>query len=173
MIVLNMFAGPGTGKSTTAAGVFAELKHRGRRAELVTEVAKEMCYDRLPHPFDQRVILREQYRRLDRLRGQVDVVVSDAPLLFGLIYATGDTDTPAFKADVRERFHEFENLNFFLNRVKPYATYGRTQDESEARALDGVIKQLPVVFARSLDADRHAVQVIANDYEIYERICAQ
>ena len=85
MIVVNLLAGPGTGKSTTAAGTFAELKHRGHRVELVTEVAKEMCYEGVPHPFDQRYILTEQRHRLERLVGQVDIVISDAPLIFGLI----------------------------------------------------------------------------------------
>ncbi len=34
-IVINFFAGPGSGKSTTAAGVFFTLKTAGQKAELV------------------------------------------------------------------------------------------------------------------------------------------
>ena len=40
-LVVNLFAGPGTGKSTVAAQIFAHLKWQGFSCELVTEFAKE------------------------------------------------------------------------------------------------------------------------------------
>jgi hypothetical protein len=47
MKVINLWAGPGAGKSTTAAGLFL-MKLTGRRVELVTEYAKEVVYDQDP-----------------------------------------------------------------------------------------------------------------------------
>jgi len=38
--VINLFAGPGAGKSTTAAGLFAEMKRANVDVELVTEYVK-------------------------------------------------------------------------------------------------------------------------------------
>lgn len=40
-LVVNLFGGPGSGKSTGAAYVFARLKMLGYNAELVTEFAKD------------------------------------------------------------------------------------------------------------------------------------
>jgi hypothetical protein len=39
-VVVNLFGGPGTGKSTTASGVFYHLKRDNRNVELVQEYAK-------------------------------------------------------------------------------------------------------------------------------------
>lgn len=40
--VINLIGGPGSGKSTTAAGLFFRMKSMGVRCELVTEYAKEL-----------------------------------------------------------------------------------------------------------------------------------
>ena len=45
MKVINIFGGPGTGKSVTAAKLFAELKIQNKNCELITEYAKELVYD--------------------------------------------------------------------------------------------------------------------------------
>jgi len=163
--VINLLGGPGTGKSTTAAGTFAELKHRGRlKAELITEYAKELCYEKSPLITNQRAILDEQYRRQARLVGQVDVAITDGPLIFGLVYADRHARI-SYLNDVVDRFDEFDNLNVFLRRVKPYAKYGRLQDEAEARELDVKIQQLPLSIHHVIDADRNAAVKIADIIE--------
>ena len=43
--VISLFAGPGAGKSTAAAGLFNLMKCKGESCELVTEVAKGMTYE--------------------------------------------------------------------------------------------------------------------------------
>ena len=40
MKVINLFAGPGAGKSTTAAGLFHLMKIAGMNVELVTEFSR-------------------------------------------------------------------------------------------------------------------------------------
>jgi len=42
---INIFGGPGAGKSTTAALLFAEMKSGGFKVELVTEVAKDFVWE--------------------------------------------------------------------------------------------------------------------------------
>ena len=39
-------------------------------------------------------------------------------------------------------FHEFENLNYFLKRKKPYNPIGRNQTKDEAIHLDDKIKHM-------------------------------
>ena len=41
---VNIFAGPGAGKSTLAAGLFWYMKQRGEKCELVREFAKELVW---------------------------------------------------------------------------------------------------------------------------------
>jgi len=43
-LIVNLWAGPGTGKSTTASVVFHMLKVAGIKCEYVTEFAKELAY---------------------------------------------------------------------------------------------------------------------------------
>ena len=45
MIVVNLFAGPGSGKSTTCAGVFAKLKLAGVNCEMALEYAKDKVWE--------------------------------------------------------------------------------------------------------------------------------
>ena len=41
-----------------------------------------------------------------------------------------------------DSFNAFDNFNFFVNRVKPFVTVGRSQTEAEARELDDRIWSL-------------------------------
>ena len=134
--VINLFGGPGAGKSTTAAGLFVELKHRDIKCELVTEYAKDMTYEKR-HAIlaDQLYMLAKQNRRVSRLNGVVDYIITDSPLIIGLMYTPIDYYS-AFAPLVWEVFDSYRNINFYLNRKKAYQTYGRNQTETEARQID-------------------------------------
>jgi len=43
-IVVNLFAGPGAGKTTTMAGLFSKLKLDNIVCEMATEFAKELTW---------------------------------------------------------------------------------------------------------------------------------
>jgi len=88
MLVINIFGGPGVGKSTLAAEVFAHFKKNKLNIELVTEYAKDLVWEERNNILkDQLYILAKQNRRLERLRNKgIDVVVTDSPLLLGKIY---------------------------------------------------------------------------------------
>lgn len=164
-LVVNLFGGPGTGKSTTAAGVFSELKQRGFNAELVTEYAKDRVWDKHFAALDNQIyIFGKQYHRIHRLLGQVEVIVTDAPLLLSLYY--GDKNTPeSFKQLVRDIHGRLINMNVFLNRKKEYNPVGRMQTEEQARDVDGYLGKIldseKVNYIR-VDADRSAINKIAD-----------
>lgn len=44
-MVVNLFAGPGTGKSTGAAYIFSKLKMKGFDCEYVSEFAKDKVWE--------------------------------------------------------------------------------------------------------------------------------
>ena len=136
MFVVNLYGGPGTGKSTTAAGVFSGLKMRGCNVELVTEVAKDLVWgERMFDLSNQILVFGEQYHRLFRLKGKVECIITDSPLFLSVVYGENETDT--FKALVQEKYNEFENVDIFLEREKEYNPIGRTQKtEEEAVEVD-------------------------------------
>ena len=139
--VINMYAGPGAGKSTTAAGLFFKMKSQGYSVELVTEYAKDKVYEgHLGCLEDQMYIFGKQQRRLTRLRGHVEWAITDSPLILSILYNKDLSET--FNTLVLETFEKYINYNFFIERVKEYKQIGRTQTELEAIALDKVLFDL-------------------------------
>ncbi len=143
--VVNFFGGPGSGKSTFCAGVFAALKWLNVCCEMSLEYAKDLVWSNDLHTLEnQYYVFAQQQHRLYRLYGQVDIVITDAPLLNTLIYdAPKRTRTQAaFTELVLAEHDSYDNLNFFIERHKPYQAKGRLQTEKEAVALDDEIRTM-------------------------------
>ena len=156
-IVVNLFGGPGIAKSTTAAGVFSLLKMHDVDCEYVPEFAKDLVWEKRDQSLKNQIyIFSKQYHRMWRVNGQVDVIVTDSPLLFTLIYANA-TDGKSFKKMAVEEFNSFNNLNFLLYRTKPYNPNGRYQDEDQARNLDITIEKM-------LIEQKQSYNTIAGDF---------
>jgi hypothetical protein len=140
-IVVNLFAGPGTGKSTSCAQIFSELKWMGINCEMAREFAKDKVWEESFKVLDDQVyIFGKQQHRMKVLIGQVDVIVTDSPILLSVIY--DKTGNKNFKSLVFDIHNEFENINIFLEREKPYNPKGRVQNENKAKILDDQIKDL-------------------------------
>ena len=139
VLVVNLFGGPGTGKSTNAALLFGKLKIAGVNAELVTEYAKDLTWEKRHNALGfQPYVTFKQAWRVARLRDEVEVIVTDSPFLLGLVYP-GFGSTPSFEHCVVEIYDLFHNYNVFLSRESashPYNPSGRKQSESQARQLD-------------------------------------
>lgn len=139
--IINLFAGPGAGKSTAASALFSLMKAHGEHVELVTEYAKDLVWDKARMD-NQLAILGKQDKRLHRLVGNVDYVITDSPLLLGAIYIEKGSrfDNADFRNTVRWAFNSYDNINFFLRRLPNYDPRGRNQGSiAEAVALDDSI----------------------------------
>jgi guanylate kinase len=135
-LVVNLFAPPGSGKSTTAAGIFYLLKIKGLNCELVSEYAKDKTWEESFNVLNNQLyLLGKQHHRLFRLLNKVDVIITDSPLFMQQIY-TKDNVLDDF---IKYEFSKFNNLNFYINRVKPYNPKGRNQTENESDVLGGEI----------------------------------
>lgn len=140
-LVVNLFAGPGAGKSTTAAGIFFELKTRGVNCELAAEYAKDLVWEERHATFrDQIYLFAKQYHRIFRLLGQVDVIITDCPILLSPVYDYEKRET--FEKLVVEEHRKMWTYNTFITRKKAFNPKGRIHGFDEAKALDCAIADM-------------------------------
>ena len=109
-LIVNIFGGPGAGKSTTMAGVFSQLKRLDIDCEQVTEFAKDLVWEDRQETFkDELYIFAKQAHRLFRVNGKVDVIITDRPLILTNLYAENNSELCALCLS------EFNKYNNFLN----------------------------------------------------------
>lgn len=143
MKVINLFAGPGAGKSTTAAGLFFLMKNKGYNVELITEFAKDLTWENRNKTLENQIyVFAKQYHRLYRLENKVEYVITDSPLLLSLIYSKTDYFNGTFANLVKEVWNEYINYSFFIERIKEYKQIGRSQDEEGAKKIDLTVLNL-------------------------------
>lgn len=162
MKVINLFAAPGSGKSTTGAGLFFKMKIARKSVELVTEYAKDLTYEGLIGLVDQYRIFAEQERRQRRLIDHVEWAITDSPLPLSLIYASPER-LDEMRDVVLNRFDTYDNYNFFIRRTKPYWKVGRNQTEEEsdilATRIRGMLDDHDIGYVE-VDGDETAPDVI-------------
>jgi nicotinamide riboside kinase len=142
MKVINLYGGPGTGKSTTAADLFALMKWKNMNVELVNEYAKELAWEkRFDILEDQLYITAKQNRKLTRINNQVEWAITDSPLLLALAYAKPNYLPNHFRELIKEVYDTYNNINILLIREKPYHANGRYQSEEQARSIDGWVRK--------------------------------
>ena len=138
MKVINLWGAPGSGKSTTAAGLYYKMKVNNDKVELIHEYVKDLIWeDHLSVLEDQNYIFANQNRMLKRLEGKVDYVITDSPIPLSTYYVNDKyiKERPSFKAMVWEEFNNYENINFYLLKDHEYQEYGRLHNEKEAENI--------------------------------------
>lgn len=149
--IINLYGGPGTGKSTSAAYLYYLLKKNGTNVELVREYVKDWAWEgRKISTYDQIYFLGKQVRRESMLYGKVDWIVTDSPVMMNLYYAQRYCSL-SLAEGVRSATLSFyrqaaedgnKHLHIMLHRNKPYLSEGRYQTEEEAREIDTGVKRL-------------------------------
>ena len=142
-IVINLFGGPGSGKSTTAAGLFYFFKLFGLSCELCTEWIKECVYEERKEPFDNQIYtFAKQHKRLLDLENKVDFIITDSPILLSSIYGQNVYEKEQFDEFIFLQFSKFHNYNVFLQRPVTFEQVGRVHDEKTSKQKDGEIRNL-------------------------------
>jgi len=168
MLVVNLFAPPGSGKSTMAAHIFAKLKWANVNCELVTEFAKDLTWENRQNTLENQLyVFAEQPHRVNRLKKQVDVVITDSPLVLSIIYNNKycNNNFKHLNSLVLEQHFKFNNYNIFINRKKPYNPIGRNQTEEEANKIGIEIKELLdsyYIKYAEFDGVEESVDIIVN-----------
>ena len=143
---INLYGGPGVGKSTLAAKLYSRMKRNGANVELVREEVKQWAYEkRHIHPWDCIPIFGRQLEAEQRLlQIGVQQIITDSPLLLNVFYSQKIHGCPAHRemSDICEKFEEsWPSLNFYVCRPdEDFDTSGRYQTEEAAILLDGMIE---------------------------------
>ena len=151
--IICLYGGPGSGKSTTAAGLFHELKMQGFNCEMNREYIKDWVWEgRKPDEGDQTYFFAKQSRKERILiRNGLDYIITDSPLIlthfYGLKYDWMEQNFNTSEIMLKHH-HEFckrygyKVEHFILQRTKDYNPAGRNQSEELAKSFDSEIQTL-------------------------------
>lgn len=168
-IVINAFAGPGAGKTTSCLEVAEKLKKQGFVTEYVQEYAKELVYDNNfimldGHYEHQFAILNEQMKRINRLYGKVDFIVTDSPILLNNTYLNEDKNTEVYSAysdSVNKLYGLYNNFNYFVERdTSVLEKEGRIHNLEQSIAIDNELKNM--LHNNQIDFDVYTHATIDN-----------
>jgi hypothetical protein len=168
--IVNLYGGPGAGKSTSAAYFYYLLKSSGENVELVREYVKDWAWEaRAISTFDQIYFLGKQVRRESLLYNKVKWIVTDSPVMMNLYYAQRYC-SPILSEGIRAATLAFyqqaaldghNHIHVLLKRVKPYLSEGRYQTEEEAKEIDVGVKhvlqacKLPIIECDAEEESLH------------------
>ena len=173
-ILVNLLGAPGSGKSTLAADVFAKLKVKGYRCEYVDEYAKHVVYEENYRRLkNQLLVFSKQYFAMDVIRDQVNIIVTDSPLLLSIFFNVLKPASDFLKVpdkimtDLVMYCHStFDNMNYFIKRNHEYKQEGRCQNEEESKQYEGLIqnmlKRLDIDYELLISTDNCAEKIVAD-----------
>ena len=136
-LVVNIIGGPGTGKSILASEVFSKLKRDGVTCDVAWEYIKRKLREKaLKVVQSQLYLFGKQQFQLFTMKDEVEVVITDAPLLLFSYY--DKTRCPYLRDMVINEYNKYNNLLYFIERdlSVEYETEGRYQDLEGAKEVD-------------------------------------
>ena len=148
--IINLFGGPGIGKSSIAAGITYKLKKNHISCDNPYEFPKLLAWDENHSAIrDQLYVLANQHRGIVKSFGKVDYIVLDSPILLSLTYKNyyQSNEYPAtlygkaFDKMVLDTFNQYDNINIVLQRADGnHNNKERYQNLEESKDLDKVIE---------------------------------
>ena len=149
--LINLFGGPGIGKSSIAAGIFYKLKKKHISCNNPYEFPKTLAWDNnIPAIKDQLYVFANQHRGIAQSYGKVDYIIIDSPILFSKIYHSYYTqEYPAefygdsFHKMILELHNKYDNINILLERAEGvHNEEERFQDYEESLVIDDLCKKI-------------------------------
>ena len=138
-----LLGGPGSGKSTTAAWLFSELKIADCSVELVSEFCKTWAVQNKPiKKWDQVYVFSSQMQQeYQFLSYGVKNIITDSPTLLGAVHGKFYHPESIMWKSILDLNKEYEkdhpSINIFLNRGNnPYIQEGRYQSYGDAMRID-------------------------------------
>ena len=147
--LINLFGGPGIGKSSIASGITYKLKKKHISCNNPYEFPKKLAWDgNLPQIADQLYVFANQHRGIAECYGKVDYIVIDSPILLSTIYHRYYTE--GYPAEFYgESFHnliidlhgKYDSINILLERGETiHNDDERFQDYQQSLEIDNLCK---------------------------------
>lgn len=155
--IICLYGGPGSGKSTTAAGLYYLLKSQNYNAELIREYIKDWVWEKRPiAEGDQTYIFAKQSRKERQyILNNLDFIVTDSPLIlthfYGIRYDAMEQEYNTSKVMLAHHHgfckkYGYKVEHFIVRRTKQYNPAGRYQSEEQAKEYDLEIENLLIEF---------------------------
>lgn len=80
-------------------------------------------------------MLAKQSQKIERLKGKVDWVITDSPVLLSSIYAN-DSYPQCFHDTVLWVWRQYCNFTFFIDRSGDYQDWGRVETKEQSEEVD-------------------------------------
>ena len=148
--IVNLFGGPGIGKSSIASGLTYKLKKQHINCDNPYEFPKLLAWDENHSAIrDQLFVLANQHRGIVKSYGKVDYIILDSPILLSLTYKSyyKSDQYPStlygenFDKVVLDIYNQYENINIVLGRGNgKHNDNERYQNLTESIELDNVIE---------------------------------
>lgn len=148
--IINLFGGPGIGKSSIAAGLTYKLKKKHITCDNPYEFPKMLAWDENHSAIrDQLYVLANQHRGIVKSYGKVDYIILDSPILLSLVYRNyyRSGEYPAtlyndsFDKMVLDIHNQYDTLNIVLNRSEGiHNEKERYQNLKQSKDLDSAIE---------------------------------
>jgi len=149
--LINLFGGPGIGKSGIAAGITYKMKKKHISVNNPYEFPKRLAWDNnIPAIKDQLYVFANQHRGIAESYGKVDYIVIDSPILFSTIYHTYYTEGyPAefygqpFHNLVIDLHKKYDSINILLERSDTiHNDDERFQNYEQSLEIDKLCKKI-------------------------------
>lgn len=175
--IINLFGGPGIGKSSIAAGLTYKLKRKHISCDCPYEFPKVLAWDNNGEAIkDQLYVIANQHRGIAKSYGKVKYIVVDSPILLSLVYKdyyNEPSEYPSclygkeFDEMLLKIHNHYDNMNIILKRNlnTDYNDKERYQKLEQSIELDNMIKSaldknnIPYI---EIDVDKDTVNSILN-----------
>ena len=150
-IVVNLISGPGVGKSILTSDVFSAIKKKYVSAEIAHEYIKKKLREKALKAVESQIyIFAKQQFQLFSLKDEVDVIVTDSPIILSAVY--DKSNCPFLRGLILKEFNKYNNMNYFIKRDEnvPYEQEGRYQDLVGAKKSDTIV--LDFLAKESIDS---------------------
>lgn len=148
--IINLFGGPGIGKSSIASGLTYKLKKKHITCDNPYEFPKVLAWDENHSAIkDQLYVLANQHRGIVKSFGKVDYIILDSPIILSLVYKSvyEGIEYPAslygesFDKMVLDIHNQYNTLNILLKRTEGgFNEKERYQTLDESKILDNAIE---------------------------------
>ena len=151
--IINLFGGPGIGKSSIASGLTYQLKKNHITCDNPYEFPKILAWDENYSAIsDQLYVIANQHRGIVKSYGKVDYIILDSPVLLSLIYKDyynkergSDYPSKLYKENfdnmILDIHNGYDNINILLKRGNGvHNEKERYQNLEESKSIDKMIE---------------------------------